>query len=85
MVTLSVTEAEYPEIKEVCCEILFVCAIFIFIGVFLNTSLQRTLIALELYYYLITHTKYMQHIEVRHHLIQDYVEDGKSKINSVRL
>ena len=34
MVTLSVTEAEYPEIKEVCCEILFVCAIFIFIGVF---------------------------------------------------
>ena len=33
IVTLSVTEAEYSEIKEVCCKILFFCAILLFMGV----------------------------------------------------
>ena len=32
-VTLSVTEAEYSEITEVCCEILFFHAVLLFMGV----------------------------------------------------
>ena len=32
-VTLYVTEAEYSAIAEVCCKILFVCAILLFMGV----------------------------------------------------
>ena len=38
-VTLSFTEAKYSEITEVCCEILFICAILFFIGVFFEYTI----------------------------------------------
>ena len=49
-VTIYVTEAEYSAIREVCFEILFVCAIW-FLIVFFNNPLPCMLITLDLYSY----------------------------------
>ena len=80
---LSITEAKYLAITEVCCKILFIRAVFLFMRVVVE-------------YPIIVHvdnvgaiflsdntsaSQQMKHIDVRHHFIRDYVEDGTVKIN----
>ena len=55
-VTLSVIEYKYSAITEICCGIIFIHAILLFMGVlFRKTPLSYTLITLDIYYYWRTH------------------------------
>ena len=82
IVTQYVTESEYSEIPEVCCKILFVHAILLFMGVVVEYPITLhvdkigaiVLSGNTLVY------QWRKHIYVRHHFIYDYVEYEKFKI-----
>ena len=71
-VTLSVTEAEYSAIMEVCCEILFVREILFFMGFDVKSPIQMqddnigAILLLE-NIFLFQRTK---HIDIRHNFIR---------------
>ena len=70
-VTLSVTETRYSEIAEVCCEILFVCAISLLVG-FLN-KYPITLNVGNIVAILLSEntplSKRINHMDLHHHFI----------------
>ena len=84
-VTLSVIEAEYSEITEVCCRILFLRAVLFFIGVVVKYSITAHVDNIEAIL-LLDNTAVSQqkkHKDVHHHFICDYIEDKTVKIQFV--
>ena len=81
-VTLSITEAEYSAIVKVCCKILFICAILLFMRVFVEYPIIVHVDNVEAIF-LSENTSASQrtkHIHVHNHFICDYVEDGTVQI-----
>ena len=81
-VTLSTTEAEYSEITEVCCEILFICVILFCMVVVVEYPIIVHVDNIGAIFLSDNTSAYQQtkHINVRHHFIHDYVGDGTVKI-----
>ena len=75
------TEAEYSEIVEVCCEILFVPAILLFMGVVVEYPITVHIdnVGSILLSWNISEHKSTKHIDVRHNFFRDYVEYGTVK------
>ena len=81
-VTLSVIESEYLEITEVCCKILFVSAVLLFIGVVVEYPITVHVEQFG-YIFLLDNTsvpQWTKHIDVNTPFIREYVEDGAAKI-----
>ena len=72
------TESEYPEIKEVCCEILFVIVILLFNKVVVEYPIIVHVDKIGDIFLLEkpSVSQWTKHINVRHHLMCNYVEDG---------
>ena len=86
-VTLDVTEVEYSLITEVCCEMIFYCAILLFIEVVVEypftvnvDNIGAILLSENTSLY-----QHMNHIDALHTFNRDYVENGKVKIKFVPL
>ena len=81
-VTLSVKEAEYSVITEVCCEILFICAVSLFMGVVVEYLITLHIDNVGSIFLSDQTSSYQgtKHIYIHHHFIWDYIEAGKVKI-----
>ena len=85
-VTLSVTESEYSATTEVCCKIIFVHAVLLFVVVIVEYSITVHIDNIG-NIFLSDNTSVSQwtkHIDVCCHFVRDYVEDGTVKIEFVR-
>ena len=85
-VTLSSTEAEYVAVSEVCMEILFIRQILEFLKIKIDypvTVFCDNIGAIFLGYN-DKNSKRTKHVDIRHHYVRQYVEDGTVKIIFVR-
>ena len=84
-VTLSVTEAEYSAITEVCYKILFFRTISLFIGVIVEYNITVHVDIVGDIFLLENASVYQRtkHIDPRHHFICDYLEDRTEKTQFV--
>ena len=81
-VTIFVTESDYSAITEVCFKILFVRVILLFMGVVFEYPITMYVdnVGAILLLDNTSLSQQMKHIDVRHHFICDYIEDGTVKI-----
>ena len=82
IITLSIIESVYSEITEICCKILFVHEILLFMGVVVEYPITMYIDNVGAIF-LLKDTSVSQittHIDVRHHFIRDCVEEGTAKI-----
>ena len=82
--TVSVTEYEYSEITEVCCEIIIVSENLLFMGVVVEYPITEHIYNLG-YIFLsknILVSRQTNNKGVHHHFIWDYIEDGTVKIKN---
>ena len=85
-VTLSITDAEYSVITDLCCKILFVCVILLFMVVVVEYPITMHVDNVG-DIFLSENTSVSQqtkHIDVRHDFICDYVEERTVKFKIFR-
>ena len=85
-VTLSSTEAEYVAVSEVCMEIMFVKQILEFfkIKVEFPITVHCDNVGAIFLGYNQKNSQRTKHVDIRHHYVRQYVEDGTVKIIFVR-
>ena len=85
-VTLSSTEAEYVAVSEVCMEILFIKQILEFLKIIIDfpITVHCDNVGAIFLGYNEKNSQRTKHVDIRHHYVRQYVEDGMVKIIFVR-
>ena len=83
---LSSTEAKYVAVSEVCTEILFIKQVLEFLGVKIAYPIVVNVDNIGAIYLAKNETmgQRTKHIDVRHHFVREYIEDGIVKIVFIR-
>ena len=86
-ITLLVIESKYSAVTEVCCEILFIYVISLFMGVVVECPITVYVGNMGVIFLSgnTSVSQWKKHIDLCHHFIRDYIEDRTVKLQFFQL